>query len=98
MKLAMSTLAFGCALVLTLPAIAADRAKSTPAKAKATRPAAVARVGPAETLSGRIMMVKPDQQLMVVQAARGVPFDMVVRPSDHSPERSGSRPESAGLH
>lgn len=32
----MSTLAFGCALVLTLPAVAADRAKSTLAKAKAT--------------------------------------------------------------
>ncbi|MDE3159424.1 MAG: hypothetical protein KGM92_11705 [Acidobacteriota bacterium] len=45
-KLAMSTLALGCALVLTLPAVAADRAKSTPAKAKATRPAAVGiRVG-----------------------------------------------------
>lgn len=46
MKLAMFKLAFGCALVLTLPAVAADRAKSTPAKAKATRPAAVGiRVG-----------------------------------------------------
>ena len=30
----MSKLAFGCALVLTLPAVAADRAKSTPAKAE----------------------------------------------------------------
>ena len=50
MKLAMSRLAFGCAVVLTLPAVAADRAKSTPAKAKATRPAAVGRVWPAETL------------------------------------------------
>ena len=76
----MSTSAFGCALVLTLPAVAADRAKSTPAKAKATRPAAVERVWPAETLSSRIMMVKPDQQLMVVQAAGGVSFDIVVMP------------------
>ena len=65
MKLAMFTLAFGCALVLTLPAVAADHAKSTPPKSKATRPPAVGRVWPAETLSGRIMMVKPDQQLMV---------------------------------
>lgn len=65
-------------LALTLPATAADRAKSAPAKAKATRPAAVGRVWPAETLSGKIMMVKPDQQLMVVQAAGGAPFDRVV--------------------
>jgi hypothetical protein len=38
MELAMSALAFGCALVLTLPAVA-HRAKSAPAKA--TWPAAV---------------------------------------------------------
>ena len=63
MKLAMFTLAFGCALMLTLLALAADRANSKPAKA--TRPAAVGRVWPAETLSGRIMMVKPEQRLMV---------------------------------
>ncbi len=80
-KLAISTLAAAvCALLFALPAAAADSAKSAPAKTKATKPTTVRSAWPAETLSGKIMMVKPDEKMIVVQAADRVPFDMVVTP------------------
>ncbi|HUI80883.1 MAG TPA: hypothetical protein VLY24_23315 [Bryobacteraceae bacterium] len=64
-----------CALLLavSLPAASAPGSNSDQ---KAT--AEAQREWPAEMLSGRIMMVDPNQKLVVVQTPDGVPFDMVV--------------------
>ena len=56
------------ALLLSLPAISATTAQ-------------IRNSWPPETLTGKIMMVNPDQKLVVVRTANGVPFDMVVKPS-----------------
>ena len=56
------------ALLFSLPAISATTAR-------------IRNSWPPEMLSGKIMMVNPDQKLVVVQTANGVPFDMVVKPS-----------------
>ena len=63
-----------CALLLavSLPAASAPATPNQKATAEAQRE------WPAEMLSGRIMMVDPNQKLVVVQTPDGVPFDMVV--------------------
>jgi len=58
--------AAACALILALPVAAASG------------PAAPRSVWPAETLSGKVMMVDPAQHLLVMKGPSGVPFDMTV--------------------
>ncbi|HTQ53262.1 MAG TPA: hypothetical protein VMI94_02315 [Bryobacteraceae bacterium] len=59
--------AFSCAFLLAVPVFAAG-----------TTGASTKTAWPAETLSGKIMMVKPAQDLAVVKGPDGVPFDMIV--------------------
>lgn len=68
------------ALCALAPAVAAAAAsKSAAAPAHSTAKAEPARWASApETISGRIMMVEPDQKIVVVTGAGGVTFDMVV--------------------
>ena len=40
--------------------------------------AAMRSAWPSETLSGKIAMVEPDRNLVVVKTSSGVPFDIVV--------------------
>jgi hypothetical protein len=73
--------ATACALFLTIPLIAAN---------KTTKTAAVSNAWPAETLSGKIIMVNPAQNLVVVQTPDGVPFDMDVTANTRI--KAGDRP------
>ncbi len=72
-----------CALLLAVPAAASDQPKAAPVKAQAAKPAAARSAWPPETLSGKMTMVEPDQKLVVIQSAAGVPFDVVVTPKTH---------------
>jgi hypothetical protein len=67
-------------LLLAIPATAADKTEARPSKAKAVTATTTRSVWPAETFSGTIITVKPDQKLVVVKDPDGVPFDMVVTP------------------
>jgi hypothetical protein len=75
MKIKFSIAALtACALFLTMPLIAAN---------KTTKNTAVPNAWPAESLSGKIIMVNPAQNLVVVQTPDGVPFDMDVTAKTH---------------
>lgn len=65
-KLTMLTLAGVACGLLAMPAVAAHK------------PATVPGAWPAETISGKITMVKPDQKLLVVVSHDGTPYDIVV--------------------
>jgi hypothetical protein len=63
-------------------------AKSTPAKSVLPKKANARRASlrtarRPETLSGKIFMVEPDRNLVVVKGPDGVPFDMVVSRRTH---------------
>jgi len=49
-------------------------AANVPAKANQQK------MWPSESISGTIMIVKPSENLVVVQTSDGVPFDMVITP------------------
>lgn len=66
----------GCAILVGVPAVAANHPAAT--AHKATTKAAMEKAWPAETLSGRIMMVDPGLKLAVVKGPDGVPFDLIV--------------------
>jgi hypothetical protein len=66
------------ALMLATPLIAADGAATNKSKTMTTTAARRTAAWQPETLSGTIMKVDPDQNLVVVQTSDGVPFDMVV--------------------
>lgn len=78
-----------CALLLALPAAAADKPTAASGKTTAHKAAAMRSAWPAETLSGKIVMVDPSQKLIVVKAADGVTFDMVATGATHI--EAGSR-------
>lgn len=84
MKVKLSILAAAArALGLAMPPAASNTPaakanKNMPAKKPAA--AAVRRAWAPETLAGKITIVDPQRKLVVVQAAGGVPFDMVVTP------------------
>jgi hypothetical protein len=84
-KLAQLTFAGALgALILTIPAVAADqKPAAVPAKATTHSAVRVRSAWPQETLSGKISMVDPDRKLVVVKGPDGVPFDMVVTPKSH---------------
>jgi hypothetical protein len=67
-----------CALLLSIPAVAANSAKMP--VANRARQTAMRAAWPPENLSGTILMVDPAQKLLVVQTSSGIPFDMVVTP------------------
>jgi hypothetical protein len=66
------------ALMLAIPLIAADRPATNKGKTMTTTAAKRTAAWKPESLSGTIMTVNPDQNLMVVRTSDGVPFDMVV--------------------
>ena len=67
-----------CAFCLALPAAATPT--RTGARHTAVSASAVPMAWAPEMLSGKIEMVIPAQRLIVVQAANGIPFDMIVGP------------------
>ena len=74
-KITMCSLAgAACALLLALPAVAANNTTA------GNGSAADRTAWPAETMTGKITMVDPGQNLLVV-TYQGVPFDMVVTPN-----------------
>ena len=78
MRFQLMPVAFTAAAVLAaFPLVAAEKpaAKTNhePAKTEAVR-----SVWPAESLTGTISMVDPNDRRVVVQTPDGVPFDMVV--------------------
>ncbi len=66
-----------CALMLAIPLTAANKPAATKSN-NATVRVSKATVWKAETLSGKVMEVDPNQHLVVIETAGGVPFDMVV--------------------
>lgn len=70
-----------CALLLVSAAPASAKAPSDSQKASSAAAKGVREAWPAETLTGSIMAVDPAQDLVIVQGADGVPFDMDVRAS-----------------
>ncbi|HUO33269.1 MAG TPA: hypothetical protein VMU80_28910 [Bryobacteraceae bacterium] len=70
-KISAAFIAASCALLLGAPAFGASNS-TKPAKTEART------AWPAETLSGKIVMVKPAMDLAVVKGPDGVPFDMIV--------------------
>lgn len=77
MKTKFLGLATTCTLALAFPLTAAH-GPAAKTNQKATTTAARRSARPEETLSGKITMVRPDQKLVVVETANGIPFDMVV--------------------
>jgi hypothetical protein len=68
-----------CALLLAFPLAAANGpAAKTNTSKHMTKTAVMRSAWAPETLSGKIAMVDPAQNLMVVELPNGVPFDMVV--------------------
>ena len=67
------------ALLLALPAVAANSSVTKSTKT-AERSSEAHNVWPPETLSGKITMVDPSQNLVVVTTADGIPFDIVITP------------------
>jgi len=81
MRVHLSILAStACALLLAVPLTAAN---APAAKANKSKPAvtAIRSAWPPENLSGKILLVDPNQKLMVIETSDGVPFDMVVTAS-----------------
>lgn len=64
-----------CTLMLAVSLAAASGPNP---KTNQKTPRAEQRVWPRETVAGKIMMVDPDQKLLIVRTPDGVPFDMVV--------------------
>lgn len=78
MKVQLSMLTtLACGLWLAIPLTAATPAAKTN-KNKKTAAMAVRSVWAPETLGGKIAIVDPDRNLVVVEMPDGVPFDMVV--------------------
>ncbi len=65
-----------CVVSLFLSSIAV--AQQEPSQKETTAPAAL---GPAETLSGSIMMVQPEKKILIVKSAAGVPYNFLVTPT-----------------
>jgi hypothetical protein len=79
MRVTRSLVAAASALLLAIPLAAADTSPAKTTKKTVTvKTATVRSVWPPETLSGKISMVDPGQNLVVVETSGGVPFDMVV--------------------
>ena len=80
-QIIMSLLAgSACALVLAIPAAAADK---PPVTSTTAHSAALRSAWPPENLSGTITMADSKEDLMVVQGPYGVPFDMTITPRTH---------------
>ena len=84
MKAITFTLAsFACTLLIHSPAAAAVTPPATLHQTAKAKSEAVRSAWPPETLSGKIIMVNPNRNLVVVQSPNGVPFDMVVTSKTH---------------
>ena len=81
------------ALMLAIPLIAADRPATNKGKTMTTTTARRTAAWKPETLSGTIMTVDPDQNLVVVRTSDGVPFDMTF-----TPERRGDVAKSIRIN
>jgi len=68
--------AASCVFLLAPPTLAANKPATETHKTAAKKTAR--RVWPAETLSGKIVMVNPTLNLAVVKGPDGIPFDMIV--------------------
>ncbi|HVN04393.1 MAG TPA: hypothetical protein VMT86_08250 [Bryobacteraceae bacterium] len=70
-KISAALTAASCVFLLAAPVLAANKPNKPMKSAERT-------AWPAETLSGKIVMVKPALKLAVVKGPDGVPFDMIV--------------------
>jgi len=71
-------LVLASAATTLLLAASLPTASNTVTKPNQKQPGVEQKTWPPETLSGKIMMVDPNQKLVVVETADGVPFDLVV--------------------
>lgn len=71
--------AASCAFLLAVPVMAANKPAVATHKTSAKHTAR--STWPAESLSGRIVMVNPTLNLAVVKGPDGTPFDIIVTPS-----------------
>ena len=67
-----------CAALCALPLTASHHPAQTTQHAATKSDQAIPRAWPAETLTGTISMVDPEQHLVVIRDASGTPFDIVV--------------------
>lgn len=65
-----------CTLLVSVSLTATEKSSPTVHKTTATAAKTVRSIWPPETLNGKIIMVDPDQHLVVVKSAEGVPFDV----------------------
>ncbi len=72
-----------CLFMLTVSATAAEKSKAEPAGANATAAKTERTAWPPETLAGKIMMVVPAKDLVIVRGPDGVPFDLRVTAATH---------------
>ncbi|MCC7175427.1 MAG: hypothetical protein IT159_09550 [Bryobacterales bacterium] len=78
-----------CGLLLAIPAAAAGKAPAAPSKASVAASSARRTIWPPENLSGKILAVNPDHNLVIVKDAEGTNFDVVV--TSKTRIRSGGR-------
>ena len=72
-----------CAFMLTATVTAAEKSKADHPGTKDTVAKTERTAWPPETLAGKIMMVVPAKDLVIVQGPDGVPFDLRVTPATH---------------
>jgi hypothetical protein len=76
-----------CCALLVIPAAAAN--KRVTATTETPNNSATQNIWPAESISGTIIAVDPNQKRIVIEGPDNVPFDMVVTPRTQI--RSGSQ-------
>lgn len=72
-----------CAFMLTAAVTATEKSKAEVPATKALAAKTERTAWPPETLAGKIMMVVPAKDLVIVQGPDGVPFDLRVTPTTH---------------
>jgi hypothetical protein len=70
-----------CTCLIAATATASEKPTATGHRTNAMEIRATRGTWPPETLAGKIMMVDPAKNLVIVKGPDGVPFDMVVTPS-----------------
>jgi len=76
-----------CVFMLTATVTAAEKSKAVAPGSKATGATIQRTAWPPETLAGKIMMVVPAKDLVIVQGPGGVPFDLRVTSATHIESR-----------
>lgn len=83
MKAMLSLFVCVSMLAATASAVENQKAKADVSHAKAAAVKSSRTAWPPETLAGKIIMVVPAKNLVIVNGPDGVPFDMRVTPATH---------------